>query len=276
MEKQQLSIVFEGDAHPRDIPIEKTIQILRSYNSIIRKSAGLLYGPQARIDVRLNYVKDGSYDLSGIVSVIAGLQPIFPMLPALSLGASDILALIKQWLDLSSFLQKSPPISIRQGDGENNVSIVNRDGEITNIHGNVYQAFILGDVGSLSQSLQAPLQAGAHAMRLVSGKKTIARYGKKEIESFVPIRPTGEEVDTEIEVILLVVSPVLEGEGVWKFKFGTSSIVAKTQDKEYLKNVLDRNISFKHGDRIRARLRNIQRQQGARLITNHYITKVIL
>lgn len=275
MGNEQIALLFKGNIHPIDIPIEHTIKILRSYNSIIRRASGTLYGSQTKLDIRLEHVQSGSFDLSGIISIIGGLQPIFPMLPAISLGIENIPELIKKWFDLLKHLKGSPPVQVTQSGDGTNVQVTNRDGQVTVVHGNIYQSCVIADVGSLAQALQAPIQAGAKSLNLMREGKPIAEYSPEDVKSFSPIKIVGEEVDTEIDAILLVVSPILEGEGVWRFKYGSMNLVAKIQDVKYLEKVLNGIVSFKHGDRIVVRLRTLQRQHGAKLMTTHYVTQVL-
>jgi hypothetical protein len=72
-----------------------------------------------------------------------------------------------------------------------------------------------------------------------------------------------------------VVAPVLEGDGMWRFKYGRMSITAKLTDENYRQRVLDGTESFSHGDRLLAKLRTVQENLGDKISTKHFITRMI-
>jgi len=68
---------------------------------------------------------------------------------------------------------------------------------------------------------------------------------------------------------------VLQGEGMWRFKYGRMYLTAKLLDDEYRQRVTNGEESFKHGDLLKVRLKTVQEKVGHRVVTRHSIIKVI-
>jgi hypothetical protein len=159
------------------------------------------------------------------------MQPAFALLPLSISSTPDIIELIKAWFSILKFLKTKPPQSIKQnGDGQN-IILQNCDGDIKIVNGNVYNTFIMSDIGKTTEPLQAPIRRGATGLEIRSKHNLVEKYTLEEIQNFVTIRPTSEILRSEVEVILGVVSPVFEGGGIWKFRYGSALINAKLNDE---------------------------------------------
>lgn len=274
-EKDEITLHFVGDAEPKDIDVQQLVRLLKSHQNLSAKAVNFIHGGSARSRVSIDRITPGSTTIGSLIQIIGGLQPTFAALPAASFGIKTVVDLVRAWLSLLSFLRGKPPATVSQSGDGINVNIVNRDGDVQIINGNIYNSFIMSDVGSLASAYQIPFSAGARELHLKSGRKTIAKFKKQDVSNFVAIRPEGDELSSEIEVILSVVSPVFEGDGVWRFKYGSSSITAKITDDDFRVRVLSGTESFRKGDHLRARLKTEQKQIGSKIITSHYITKVV-
>jgi hypothetical protein len=91
----------------------------------------------------------------------------------------------------------------------------------------------------------------------------------------VPIQPESEILSHTIEIVISVISPVFEGEGIWRFKYGGTSISAKILDTDFLEKVYDGSESFRRGDSFRVLMNTQQKQVGAKIITTHKIERFI-
>lgn len=272
--RESLSFIFSGKVSPSDVPIEKTISIMRSYNRLAKLGGAAIYGSRNKLDVRATHLRHGSYDFSGILSVVGGLQPLLPMFPALSLGVSSIPKYLKIGFDLLKSLKGSPPKSVKQsGDGKN-VNVENRDGIVFVLNGNIYTHLVMGDFGKEAAALKTPISMGSDGLTLKSNSNVVAEYTSEDVSHFVPFRPAQDPITTEMTAFLTVVSPVLQGDGRWRFKFGDTNIVAEIDDKDYLDRVNNRQIAFASGDYIRARLRITQVPVGSKIETRHQILQV--
>jgi hypothetical protein len=272
---EQITLEFKGEAHPINLETSQLIKIIRGYTKIVQYSGKLIYGGRANTKVSILELKSGSIDISTVAQVVAAFQPFFATLPIATFGVTSITETIKEWLSLLTHLGGEPPRSTAQtGDGQN-VKIENQKGDTKIVNGNVYQTFIFGDIGANASSLQEPFLAGATDLILKKSGKEFAQYSAREAKNFVPIRPTYDKISSSIPVILSVVSPVLEGDGVWKFRLGASNILATITDEAFLARVYNGAESFRKGDSFKVELKTEQKQVGRKIVTEHFITAVI-
>lgn len=272
---QSLSLYYTGDVHPASIEARELIQLLSAFTRIASKANRTYYGSGVRTSVRIDRVQPGSIDLQWISEAVASAQSVFPALPGLALGVKDVVSLIRTWLDLLKFLKGHPPQKIQNIDNGSGLQIENVNGQTTIINGNIYNTFLLNGVGSDTEKLQIPVEVGAKKLELKYRGRKVSSYDAADLSNFKAIKPTDKPLESEIEAILEVVAPVLEGEGMWRFRYGRMSITAKLDDENYRKRVLDGQESFSHGDRLLARLKTIQENLGKKTSTKHFVTKVV-
>ncbi len=262
------------EAAPEALQADELIQVLSALNKLSLKACRTFYGSEAQTSFRIAHVQSGSIDIQGFVELIAGLQPAFAQFPNLILGVHDIPQLIKTWLDLLKFLGGHQPKLVQTVDNGNALAITNNRGQVQQINGNVYNTFIFNNVGRDASKFDVPIKRGAKTLELLHGTRKIATYSADDVGQFKPIRPANTPVESDIDAIVEVTAPVLEGEGVWRFKYGRMSLTAKLVDDDFRQKVLDGVESFRHGDRLQVRLRTVQENLGHKISTKHYITKV--
>jgi hypothetical protein len=260
---------------PAAIEADELIKVLSAFNRIVVKASRTFYGSGARTSFRLTHVQPGSIDIQGFIELLAGLQPAFAMFPSLSLDIKDIPELIKAWLDTLTFLKGKPPQNVQTVQKGNAVQIKNAEGNVTIINGNVYNSFLLNNVGADAAKLEAPIKKGARELELFRGHKRIATYNADDVAQFRAIKPTENPIESEIDAIVEVISPVLEGEGMWRFKYGRIYLTAKLLDEEYRQRITNREESFRHGDYLKVRLKTVQEKVGNKVVTRHFIVKVL-
>jgi hypothetical protein len=197
------------------------------------------------------------------------------MFPSLSFGIKDIPELIKAWLDLLKFLKGKPPQNVQTVHGGNAIQIENVEGAVTIVNGNVYNSFTWNNVGADASKLEVPVKKGATRLELLQGRKRIASYTPDDVAQFHPIKPTEGLIESQIDAVVEVVGPVFEGETLWRLKYGTMRLRAKLLDDEYLQRVRNSEESFSRGDLLKVRLKTVQEKVGSRVVTRHFIVKVI-
>lgn len=270
-----LALFYPGDATPGSMEAKELIQVLSAFTRIADKASRTCYGTSSRTSIRIEKIQPGSIDLQWLHEIAAAAQSTFQAFPGLLLGVKDVHGLIKSWLDLLKFLKGQPPQKITSVSNGNALSIENASGQTQVVNGNVYNTFIINDIGHDAQKLDLPIKRGAKKLELRRGTKRIATYSADDIAGFQRIRPTDKPIESEIDAILEVVAPVLEGEGMWRFRYGRMSLTAKLMDDEYRQKVVDGDESFRHGDRLRARLKTVQESIGNKIVTRHFITRVL-
>jgi hypothetical protein len=261
---------------PEEIEANELIRVLSAFDHMVAKASRSFYGSDASTSFRFTHVQSASIDIQGFIEILAGLQPTFANFPVLSLGVSDIPELIKNWLDLLKFLKGKPPKRIQQlVDRGNAVQIENASGGATIVNGNIYNACIFNNVGLDASKLEIPATKGARELELLKGRAKIASYTADDLGQFRPIKPAEQPIESEIEAIVEVVSPVFEGEGMWRFRYGRMSLTAKLVDQDYRERVSSGSESFRRGDHLKVRLKTVQERVGAKVVTKHFITKVL-
>lgn len=269
-----MSFRFTGDIAPEDIPARQLISVLSTLDDLVIRASRGLYGSAEKIDYRISSVSSGSIGIEGIVSILAGLQPTFAQFPLVTFQIDSIGQLIKEWLDILKFLEGSPPRIVANVDNGNAVQITNNSGEVTTVNGNVYNTLIINDLGNRTKKLKIPINSGATGLQITENGDNLATYTSAEINNFNNI-VTDDLIDNEINAILEIKSPILDGTGSWKFKYGTSTLSAKILDANFLERVDDRQEQFAHGDKFHVRLRTKQFREGDKLRTTHEIMQIL-
>lgn len=203
--------------------------------------------------------------------MLGGVQAILPSI----VDIKDIPELIKGWLDLLSFLKGKPAQRVQTVQKGNAVQIENAHGNVTNINGNVYNSFVINNIGTDASKLEAPVKKGARELELFSGRKRIASYSPDDVAQFRPIKPTENPIKSEIDAIVEVVAPVFQGQGMWRFRYGRMFLTAKLLDDEYRERVEGGQESFRRGDLLKVRIRTEQERIRGRVATRHFIVKVL-
>jgi len=258
-------------SRPDQIEADELIKVLSAFNRIALKASSTVYGSGASTSFRLTHVHSGSIDIQGFIEVLAGFQAILPSI----VDIKDIPELIKGWLDLLSFLKGKPPQRVQTVQSGNAVQIENVYGNVTNINGNVYNSFVVNNVGADASKLEAPIKKGARELELFRGPERIASYSQDDVAQFRAIKPTENPIESEIDAIVEVVAPVFQGQGMWRFRYGRTFLTATLFDEEFLQKVRSREESFRHGDLLKVRLKTVQERVGGRVVTRHSIVKVL-
>jgi hypothetical protein len=275
MSKEVTFSLHYTHSEPGQIEASELIKVLSAFNSIATKASRTFYGSGADTSFRLTHVRSGSIDIQGFVQLLAGFQPAFAMLPTLSLDINDIPGLIKGWLDLLKFLKGNPPRRVQTVHKGNAVQIENIAGDVTLINGNVYNSFVINNIGADASKLEAAVKKGARELQLIRNHKKIASYSQADVAQFRPIKPTEDPLVNEIDAIVEVVAPVFQGQSMWRFRYGRMSLTAKLLDDEYRQRVEGGEESFRRGDLLKVRLRTVQEKAVGRVVTRHFIVKVL-
>ncbi|WP_194476152.1 hypothetical protein [Bradyrhizobium sp. CCBAU 53338] len=171
-----LSLFYPGRANPGSLEARELLQVLSAFTRIAGKASRTCYGNSAGVSLRIERVQPGSVDLQWLHEIAATAQSTFPALPALALGIKDIHSLIKAWFDLMKFLRGQPPQRVQNVSNGNALSIENASGQTQVFNGNVYNTFIIGDIGSDAEKLELPIRRGATKLELKQGRKKITTY----------------------------------------------------------------------------------------------------
>jgi hypothetical protein len=187
--EQSLSLYYTGKVNPENLEARDLIQVLSAFTRIATKANRTYHGSGVKTSVRIEHVQPGSIDLQWVYDVAASAQSAFPALAGLSLNVKDVAALVKAWLDLLKFLKGQPPQKIQNVTNGNALQLENVSGQVTIINGNIYNTFLLNNIGNDAEKLEAPTKIGAKKLELRQRGRKISSYDVTDLSNFRSIKP---------------------------------------------------------------------------------------
>jgi len=271
----QLSFEYEGEALKFGIEATELRQALDGYNRLVKDAAHLLKGQETKVSFRIKAIRSNSLHIDTVVETFAAAQAAFPLAAQVFDGVKTVGEMIKVWLDIQKHLKGEPPRSIQKIKNGNAVHIENNSGQVIVINGDLLNAFNALDVGSSVQKIAAPFKHKAESLVIKENHRKLGSYTAEEAQSFKRIALDEKPLETSGEVLLTVKSPVLEGDGLWRFRYGSSTIIARMHDEEFKQQVQKGEETFRNGDVYRVKLRSRQERTGRKIKTLHTIEHVI-
>lgn len=278
--KETFSIQFSGKAFDDyEIPATALAQSLLALDGLAKRSAEALYGNDSNPEIK---VKAGFRQGSFIVDLIATCQED----PVVAVGVaggvvtagSGVVAILKGIIKLGKFCFGKKVETADEPDTQGMVTVVNQIGKVNQFNAaviNIYnQDRTRSQISRLTQTLD---QAGAESIRISTGDDDdTAEVIDKQDREFFRYEEGIVLTDNENEVILEVVSPMLDGSSKgWKFSEGDDGIefTASVEDEAFLSKVKSREIKFENGTAVRAIVRTVQRK-NIRTVTERSIEEV--
>ncbi len=271
----QLSFDYEGKSLKNCIEATDLRQVLDGYNRLVMDAAQLLKGQETDVSFRIKSVRSNSLHIETVVETFAAAQAVFPIALQLFDGVKTVGEMIKVWLDIQKHLQGEPPKLVQKVINGNAVQIENNSGQVIVINGNIYNAFNALDVGNSGQKIAAPFKRRAESLTIREDHRDLGTYSAKDATSFKRVASAEQPLETTGEVFLTVKSPVLEGDGLWRFRYGASTITARMNDDEFKQQVQSGEETFRNGDIYRVKLKSRQEKNGRKVKTHHVIEKVV-
>ncbi len=234
------------------------------------------YGEKIIIKTEIQGFRKDSFDidLAFHIDVMGAM-----LLTQSTMSIKDFIELIRKCIKAWIHLNGKPPKSISpDSSNKNNLHIENQNGQIfyTTINvSNIVTDPKAGDAAE--QFIKKPLEAGLSHICINS--KTggeVAKIEKKDASSFVPIiikKPS--LIEQEMQMTLLIESPVFKEGKKWRFSDGQSSFYADIVDQEFLKKVDSGMERFGKGDQLVARVRFVQSGTFGSLKLERIIIKVL-
>jgi hypothetical protein len=98
--------------------------------------------------------------------------------------------------------------------------------------------------------------------------------GKDDLAAYAS-EPDGETLlDHEIESVVTLTQPTLEGKYKWRFSEGDNTMTASLEDADFRARI-DSGEAFRQGDMLRVRMHIVQTQRGDKLQTERTIVEVL-
>lgn len=274
---ETFAIEYSGKAFDDNkISAHAVAQSLLALDELIKHASKFVHGEDsvAEVIVKADF-RQGAF----VVELIAGCKenPVTAVTDAAS--AFTVVGLLKEIVNLGKFSRgKKAEFDSNKVQG-GVVAITNDHGEVSNFNVNVVniynQARTRTQLSRLTQTLD---KEGAEFIRIYTddNDRSAEVISKKDREFFR--REEGIVLtDNEAEVILDIISPMMNGSGKgWRFSEGEDGIefTANVEDDDFLGKVKSRDIKFENGMAVRAIVRTVQRR-NIRTVTDRTIVEVI-
>jgi hypothetical protein len=272
-------LTYSGDIERGGLEAHEVASAIDGFSRLlvylIEHSGGV---PDRRqIKIYVPSVARGSAVIDFIVQVTGFVQPVFGPLAGVFSSFKSVQEVLGACLQLAEFLGGKPPHRVVRQRGTNNVSIENTNGETVIAPIVIEQLTINQYFGAQAEKFVKPIRRRKRSLGIDADGARIKSINQIGSSSYVPIS-ANQNLPTAIregEALLRVKSPVLEGDGVWRFLSGRNVITATIADEFFLDAVNRGDESFARGDVFRVRLRTEQFALGSKVQTKHYIDEII-
>ncbi|HRY07956.1 MAG TPA: hypothetical protein P5114_12610 [Hyphomicrobiaceae bacterium] len=256
-----LNVVYRGETLQGEMDALLVSDAIRGsieYFNIVAKFA---YGTDVSGRGRVTTFKRSSFEIQQILDIAretTGLAvSAYPLIPAIKdLGA--LISLAKTGFDLLLHLKGEKPKKVIYADN-GSVSVENNSGTINVYNHNTVNLILKSGASKATRKfIGNPIATEAEEMEVSLGENKILRAQKGDAASFRDVTADlGEHVSHQ-NIVLRVISPVLEGEAQWRFNDGARAFPAKIEDQMFLTRVYEGVEKFGKGDKILARVRTLQ------------------
>ena len=271
----EITLRYDGDIQ-QGMDSHVLGEALVGFSDFLSRISLEVYGEDNKFSTNIREVKPGS-------SVIEALHFMLGDGGKLILAASmdqypKFLDLITECFSLFKHLDGEQPKNVKKAE-KGGLIVENNRGEIINVNIetlNIVSDELTGNATEKFVKRPIAIHGAAKTVEIKIGDEVLTNSNEVGANCFVPI---GEAEDdpfvSTIDFKLMVVSPVLYGDGKWRLHDGSRSFWASIEDEEFLSNVTDGSKErFGNGDILFVRLRSEQVRIKRRLRTNHFIEEV--
>ena len=274
-----LTATYRGDTLYGEMDSVAAAEAIRGSVEILNAAARITYGGDVVGRGRIKAFKKSSFEIQQIFEIIrngAGLAATaIPLLPPIE-DIKPLISLLKAGFDLLKHLRGEKPRKVLYADN-GSVSVENNSGVINVYNQNAVTLILHTDASRSAQRFVGnPMVGDADEVEVKVDEETVVTTKKEEAAFFRDVTSTATDHTARQEVMLRVISPVLEGTAQWKFHDGGRTFSAKIEDVAFLKRVDDGLERFRSGDRIHARLRTEQSLGPRRGLKMKYFVEQVL
>ena len=265
--EQALTLKYSGrDITRGEMDAYHLSNAIRGFADFTKQVGRSVHGDEPKIRTVVRGVREGSILIDIFYEAIKPENAEF--LGILASSSKEFLDLIKSAFELIKHLQGEAPKSVKNvGDGS--VAVENNEGTIIIINQPTINIVFNPITGRATRRfVQEPL-------KFVANDEEIAHADRSESDAFQPI-DTGETLLENVsEVFLTIRTVVLEGDAMWRFFDGKSTIPIKIEDEEFLRSVHEGAERFANGDVLFVRLRATQKNINGELRAEYAIEEVL-
>lgn len=274
--RESFAIQFSGRAFDdNEISASALAQSMLSLDELTMRASEAVYGKDSHAEVK---VKAGFRQGSFIVDLIASCKDDPVTAVTVAAGVATVVGFLKEIVNLGKFSRgKKAEIDSNKVRGSV-VEITNEHGEVSNFNVDVVNIYNQGRTRTqLSRLTQTLDKEGAEFIRIyIDDSDQSPQVITKQDREFFRQEEGIVLTDNEAEVILDIISPMMNGSGKgWRFSEGEDGIefTANVEDDEFLEKVKSRDIKFENGTAVRAIVRTVQRR-SIRTVTDRTIVEV--
>lgn len=258
--EDQLTLEYHGDpVKAGRMDSYEVAAYIIAFSDFLGTVSRKTYGEKIDIKTEIQGFRKDSFDIDfafrmGVVTAM--------LLTQTPLSVKEFIELIRECVKAWIHLNGKPPKSmLPDSNNKNNLEIENQNGEVFYTTINVTNIITDLRAGEAAERfIRKPLEAGLSYIRINS--KTdgeVAKIEEKDASSFVPIVVEKTSlIEQEMQMTLLIESPVFKEGNKWRFSDGQSSFYADIVDEEFLKKVDSGMERFGKGDQLMAKVRFVQ------------------
>ena len=221
-----------------------TSEAIRGSVEFLNAAAKIAYGGDAIGLGRIKAFKKSSFEIQQIFEIardgVALAATVLPLLPPIE-DIKPLVTLLKAGFDLLKHLRGEKPKKVLYADN-GSVSVENYSGNVNVYNQNAVTLILHTDASRSSQRFVGnPMFGEAEEVEVKLDNETIVAAKKEDAPCFRDVTSTDADHVARQNVMLRVISPVLEGSAQWKFNDGGRTFAAKIEDVAFMKRVDDRN-----------------------------------
>ena len=289
MSKEETRIAYIGPAlDAGTMDVRELAPAMLALGELCNHANEILTGHEKRVSVQVRSdFKAGSFEFAVLVEVLwHPIRDFFTsddyiaareLIALLGIGASGVAGL----LTLIKKLRGRKPQEIMEME-DGNVRLTLDNGEELIVPKDVLKLYNSPAVRKAMKKVVAPLETdGIEKMQIRDPEhrdQNVAEISKEDAPYYSEIPDSGEIIENQMELLLQPVTVHLEGESQWVFRRGGErgeTLKAKITDSEFVRKMDTREISFRRGDIIRARVNERQWEEGGKLKTKYDIVEVL-
>ncbi|AME09649.1 hypothetical protein HMPREF1983_00911 [Gemella bergeri ATCC 700627] len=266
-EKMYLAFRFTGN---NEIGIEEFINFLNNISKYLLSVKKDL-GEDFKLSTNVTAIEKGSF----IVHIVPVINVLASILPHVIENTGSFIKLVREILEVISFLRGKPPKEITE------THITNFYGDQININNPIFQIFSKDSndtfeaVEKLAEDI--PLKRELEVYESVSNSKTIINDENKEYFKRKKITDTDEKfiINTINNLTVVVKKPSLDMSSKWTVHIDRT-VNVDIHDKEFAKLVKDGEISFSNGTKLEVDMEIKSYPNNEKIKPTYVITKVHL
>lgn len=257
----QLTATYRGHALHGEMDSLAVAEAIRGSVDLLNVASRISFGRDVVSRGRIKAFKKSSFEIQQVFEIVrdgVGLAvTALPLLPPIE-DIRPLIELLKASFDLLKHLGGEKPRKVIYADN-GSVSVENNSGVINVYNQNAVTLILQTDASKSSQRfVGSPMMGEVDEVKVQLNNETVVETKKDEAACFQDVTTAAAEHTARQEVMLRVISPVLEGTAQWKFNDGGRTFPAKIEDADFMRRVDDGTEKFRRGDRICARLRTEQ------------------